>query len=143
MARITINLQEHAWGDIVIWIGGTPVYGARGISYNKNKEKTHLHAAGRDPRGIQHGKRAPSGDITLLQSAVADMNRAARALGYRNFLDVDTDIVVTYLSEYLVVTADKVVGASFSEIPKGIKEGYPYIEITKPFICLAIAEESI
>lgn len=139
---IRINQIEHSWGDILIWVAGQPIYGCRGVSYNKKKEKQHLHAAGRDPRAIQHGKRTPDGDVTLIQSAVAAMNRAARAAGYRDFLDVDADIVVTYLSEDKVLSADRIVCASFSEIPKGMKEGDPYMEITLPFLCLDIIEDA-
>lgn len=137
---IVLNQREYAWGDIIIFLFGQPVAGVRGIEYKKKKEKNFLHAAGRDPRAIQHGKRENEGSITLLQSELAALERSAKAKGYRDILDVDFDIIVTYSSAG-IVTVDRIMLASLSEAPKTMKEGDQNMEITLPFIALRIQEE--
>lgn len=125
-----------------MWIFGQPVYGTRGVNYKKTKEKSHLHAAGRDPKSIQHGKRASDGDVTFTQSELAALNRSAKAKGYRDILDVDMDIVITYMSEEAVVTTDIVRCASFSEMPKGMNTDSAFMEITMPFLALDVDEDA-
>lgn len=137
---VVVNGKEYAWGDIVVWIFGQPIYGIRGINYKKGKEKTHLHAAGRMPKSIQHGKRTADGDATFTQSELDALNRSARAKGYKDILDVDMDIVVTYGSSELVVTVDTVRSASFSEMPKGMNTDSAFMEITMPFLAMDVEE---
>lgn len=97
--KIRINGKEYDWGTIKIIMWGRPVVGATGVDYKLAKAKEALYAAGRYAKGIQHGQRAASGTLTLLQSEIIAMNRAAREKGYKDILDVDVDILISYIPE--------------------------------------------
>ncbi len=136
---VKINNKEYAFGDIQVFILGAFILGLKGIEYTTKKDKEHNYGAGRSPRGIQHGKRTPSGTLTVTQSEFEALNRAARAKGFKDLLDVDIDIVVSYAPEYsAVITTDVIQGASFSEMPKGMKEGDMSSTHALPFLALDI-----
>lgn len=101
---IHINNKEYAWGDITVVVFGRPLVGITGIEYKSKKAKDVKHGWGRNPKSIQHGKREYEGTLTLMQSELTALNRAARAKGYKDILDVDFDIIVTYEAD-LVVSA--------------------------------------
>ncbi len=134
---IRINNKEYAWGDITVVIFGRPIVGITGIEYKAKKAKEARHGWGRNPKSIQHGKREYEGTLTLMQSELIALNQAARAKGYKDILDVDFDIIVTYEAG-LVVTVDKVCCASISELPSGMKEGDAQAEISLPFVALDV-----
>lgn len=135
---VLINKQEYAWGDIQILIFGQPVTGTRGIEYKTKKEKELLYGSGRDARGIQHKRRETEGTITILQSELQALNRSAKANGYRDILDVDFDIVVSYAVLGGAITVDHIIKASISELPVGMKEGDAYSEHALPFVALGV-----
>ena len=136
---VKINGKEYAWGDIKIIMWGRPVVGATAIDYKLTKEKKLLQASGRYAKGIQHGQRAASGTLTLLQSEIIAMNRAARAKGYKDILDPEVEILVSYIPEdSAAITIDRIVCASFSEIPAGMKSGDLNSEHALPFVALDI-----
>lgn len=132
---IRINNKEYAWGDITTVMFGRPVVGITGIEYKAKKAKETKHGWGRNPKSIQHGRREYEGTLTIMQSELIALNQAARAKGYKDILDVDFDIIVTYENN-LVVTVDKVCCASISELPSGMKEGDAQAEISLPFVAL-------
>ena len=119
--KIRINGKEYDWGTIKIIMWGRPVVGATSVDYKLTKAKEALYAAGRYAKGIQHGQRAASGTLTLLQSEIIAMNRAAREKGYKDILDVDVDILISYIPEdSTAITVDQIICASFSELPSGM-----------------------
>ena len=121
---VKINGKEYAWGDIKIIMWGRPVVGATAIDYKLTKEKKLLRASGYYAKGIQHGQRAAAGTLTTTQSEIIAMNRAARAKGYKDILDPEVEILVSYIPEdSAAITIDRIVCASFSEIPAGMKSG--------------------
>ncbi len=134
---IRINNKEYAWGDITVVVFGRPIVGITGIEYKAKKTKETKHGWGRYPKSIQHGKREYEGTLTLMQSELIALNQAARAKGYKDVLDVDFDIIVTYESG-LVVTVDKICCASITELPSGMKEGDSQAEIALPFVALDV-----
>ena len=127
---VKINGKEYAWGDIKIIMWGRPVVGATAIDYKLTKEKKLLQASGYYAKGIQHGQRAAAGTLTTTQSEIIAMNRAARAKGYKDILDPEVEILVSYI--------DRIVCASFSEIPAGMKSGDLNSEHALPFVALDI-----
>lgn len=133
-----INGQEYAWGDVVITLFGQPVLGIRGIDYKQKKNKEALYAAGRYAKSIQHGRRESEGTLTILQSELIALNKSAVAAGYKDILDVDMDILVSYVGSNGVTTIDRIIKASFSELPQGLKEGDMNQEIALPFVALDI-----
>lgn len=136
---VKINGKEYAWGDIKIIMWGRPVVGATAIDYKLTKEKKLLRASGYYAKGIQHGQRAAAGTLTTTQSEIIAMNRAARAKGYKDILDPEVEILVSYIPEdSAAITIDRIVCASFSEIPAGMKSGDLNSEHALPFVALDI-----
>lgn len=136
---VKINGKEYAWGDIKIIMWGRPVVGATAIDYKLTKEKKLLRASGYYAKGIQHGQRAAAGTLTTTQSEIIAMNRAARAKGYKDILDPEVEILVSYIPEdSAAITIDRIVCASFSEIPAGMKAGDLNSEHALPFVALDI-----
>ncbi len=136
--KMRINAREYAWGDVSIVLFGQPVLGIRGIDYNQKKNKEALYAAGRYPKSIQHGRRESEGTLTILQSELIALNKSAIAAGYTDILDVDMDIQVAYADASGVTTIDRIVKASFTELPQALKEGDMNQEIAIPFGALDI-----
>lgn len=133
----TFNSKEYAFCDVQVTILGRPITGLRGIEYTVKKAKEALYGAGVNPKSIQHGRREHEGTLTVLQSELEALNRAAKEAGHTDCLDIEFDAVVTYLNEG-VLTTDIVRCASITEFPKGMKEGDLYSEHALPFIALGV-----
>ncbi|MCR9011960.1 MULTISPECIES: hypothetical protein [Porphyromonadaceae] len=134
---VRINNKEYAWGDIIVTLFGRPVTGITGIEYKTKKAKEAKFGSGRHAKSIQHGKREIEGTITLMQSEIIALNQAARQKGYKDILDVDFDILVSYM-DGVAITTDKIVCVSISELPAGMKEGDTQSEHALPFLALDI-----
>lgn len=132
------NSSEYAWVDVNVVMLGREVVGLRGIEYKVKRQKEALFASGRKARGIQKGKKEYEGTITLLQSELIALDRAAQEKGYEDITDLDFDVVVSYVPESGVLTTDKVVGVSITEIPRGLKVDDLQMEIALPFIAVDI-----
>lgn len=132
------NSEEYAWVDIKVMLLGREVTGLRGMEYKVKRQKEALFATGKKARGIQKGKKEYEGTITILQSELIALDRAAQEKGYEDITDIDFDIIVSYLPETNVITTDKVVNASITEIPRSMKEGDLQMEIALPFIALDV-----
>lgn len=137
---IKINQREYAWGDINILLFGQPVFGARGIEYTPAQEKEALTAQGYNPHGIQRGQRSYSGTLTILRSELEALNRSAKAKGYKDLLDVDFDIIVSYSTDGLAVSIDRIRFASITEIPQTFSQGDKFQEVALKFIALDIEQ---
>lgn len=132
------NSEEYAWVDIKVMLLGREVTGLRGMEYKVKRQKEALFATGKKARGIQKGKKEYEGTITILQSELIALDRAAQEKGYEDITDIDFDIIVSYLPDNNVITTDKVVNASITEIPRSMKEGDTQMEIALPFIALDV-----
>jgi len=132
------NSKEYTFCDMEVIVFGRPLFTLRGVEYKAKKAKEVLFAAGRKGRGIQHGKREYDGTLTILQSGIIALDRAAQKKGYDDCLDLDFDIVVSYAGDNGIVSVDRIVGASITEIPKGMKEGDLFMEVGLPFIALDV-----
>lgn len=135
---MVFNSKEYSFCDVSVFMLGRFVTTLRGIEYKTKKNKEVLYAAGEKPRGIQHGKREIEGTLTILQSDLIALDRAAQEAGKNDCLDLDFDIIVSYIGESLVVTTDRIVTASLTESPRNLKEGDLYMEIALPFIALDV-----
>lgn len=133
-----INNKEYAWGDVSVVLFGKPVVGCTAIEYKSKKAKEAKFGWGRNAKSIQHGKREHEGTLTIMQSELIALNQAARLKGYKDILDVDFDLIVSYLSDNGIITTDKISCASISELPSGLKEGDMQSEHALPFIALDI-----
>lgn len=134
---IRINKKEYAWGDLHTYLYGKKIGGLRGIDYKVKQDKTPLHAAGNYARSVQHGRRDVDGTLTILQSELIALNLSARAAGYADALGLDFDVILVYVANG-IVTTDKIIGVSITELPQGLKEGDPNMEIALPFVALDV-----
>ena len=132
------NSNEYAWADVNVVMLGREVAGLRGIEYKVKHQKEALFASGCKARGIQKGKKEYEGTITLLQSELIALDRAAQEKGYEDITDIDFDVIVSYIPTSGIITTDKVVSVSITEIPRAIKEGDLQQEIALPFIAVDI-----
>lgn len=123
--------------NINVVVLGRTLTGLRGIEYTPKMNKELLYGAGRNPKAIQSGRREYEGTLTVLQSELEALNRAAKEAGYTDCLDLEFDIVVTYVSDG-VISTDIVRCASITEYPKGMKEGDLYSEHALPFLALRV-----
>jgi len=131
--------NEYAWKDVIVTLLGRPVTGIRGIEYKTKQQTEALFAAGTKARSIQKGKIEIAGTITILQSEMNALNRAAKEKGYTSATELSFDIIICYVPENgLAITTDKLIGVSLSEIGHGIKEGDLYQEHALPFIAMDI-----
>lgn len=134
----TFNSYEYAWKDLTVAILGRQVGGIRGVEYATKHQKEVLFGAGQKGRSIQRGKKEYSGTITLLQSELIALNKAAQEKGFDDITDVDFDLIVSYAPAEGTVTTDKILNVSVSEIPSGLKEGDLQQEHALPFIALDV-----
>lgn len=130
--------KEYAWVDLSVVLLGRPVGGIRGIEYKIKHQKEVLFGAGNKGRSVQRGKKEFEGTITLLQSELIALNRAAQEKGYEDITDVDFDLIVSYAPKGGLITTDKVINVSITELPYGLKEGDLQQEHALPFIALDV-----
>lgn len=132
------NSKEYSWIDLQVVLLSRTVTGLRGMSYKIKRQKEALFAAGKKARGIQFGKKEVDGTITVLQSELIAMNRAAIEKGYDDITDIVFDVIVSYIPDGGTIQTDKIISVSITEIPSDIKEGDLYQEIALPFIACSI-----
>lgn len=137
------NSKEYTYCDVKVFIFGQLVGAMRGVEYKTKKNKEALFGMGREARAIQHGKREVEGTVTVFQSVLIALDRAAQLKGYKDILDVDMDVVVCYLSSEGILTTDRIVGVSFTETPRAMKEGDMFMEVALPFIALDVEQNII
>ena len=137
------NSKEYTYCDIQVFLLGRPVGVLRGNEYKTKKAKEALFGAGRYARSIQHGKREYEGTLTVLQSELIALDRAAVEAGKTDILDLDFDIVVSYTSESGILTVDRIVGASITDTTRSMKEGDLNMEVELPFIALRVKQNVV
>lgn len=127
---------KHAeWADFKLSLDGVNINGIRGIRYSKDYEDEHLHAAGRDPIGIQSGNITYEGEIKILKADVDAMNIAAQAAGYDDISDVPNLVIVaTYLPKGArIIKTDTLTGCKIGKLEQGWDQGAMHMDITLPF----------
>lgn len=132
--------REYEWADISLLLGGVDITGIRGIKYTEKAEKEPLHAKGRFAHSIQTGNVTIEGEITLLQSSVIALQKG----GGGSILGISADGVVCYgnPSEGDTMTTDRIIGISFTEVTKEMKQGDKNMEITLPFIAKRVKPDA-
>lgn len=137
---MSFNSRQYEWGDLTLILGGRDITGFRGIKYTEKGEKEALFAKGRHAHSIQTGNITVEGEITVLQSELIALEKA----GNGSILGLNIDAVVAYGNPTLgdAMTTDRIVGISFTEAPKEIKQGDKNMEITIPFIALAVVNQA-
>ena len=96
-------------------------------------------------RTFYRGNIKHSGTVTILQSELNTLQELARMnFGRPDILKLNLNAVVCYGNplEGDVMTVDRLFGIQFTEIPKGMKQGDPNMEIALPFVCTDIKYNS-
>jgi hypothetical protein len=134
--------KEFAWKNQTVTILGRTLAGCRGCTYESATEKEALHAAGKKTLSIQSGNETVTGELRLLRSEAVALNEAAKQAGYSSLKDMPVDIIVTYIPEVATtpIQTDIVVGAEFTNVPKGMNQNDKFEEITMPFLAIDLKE---
>jgi hypothetical protein len=134
------NSRQYEWADLTLVLGGRDITGIRGVKYSEKAEKEALFAKGRYAHSIQTGNVAVEGEITLLQSEY----EALVIAGGGSVLGLSLDGVFGYGNPALGDTPifDRVLGISFTEAAKELKQGDKFMEITLPFVALSVKNNS-
>ncbi|SDX11847.1 hypothetical protein [Flavobacterium degerlachei] len=137
---MAFNSRQYEWGDMTLILGGRDVTGIRAIKYTEKIEQEPLHAKGRFPQSIQSGNITVEGEITVLQSELIALEKA----GNGSILGLNLDAVVAYGNPSLgdAMTTNRIVGISFGESSKELKQGDKFMEITIPFMALRVLNQA-
>lgn len=135
------NSRQYSFADLTLEIGGKVITGFRGLKYSSKQEKELLHGKGNKPISIQRGNITHGGEITLLQSELETL----RVSGDGSVLGLNLDATAVYgdPANGDTVITDKILGIEFTEDAKEMKQGDKNMEVTLPFICLDIRNQSI
>lgn len=132
------NSKEYTYCDLEVVAFGRSFFTLQGMEYKSKKNKEVLKGSGGRNRSVQHGSRDYEGTLTILQSDLIALDREAKNRGYKDILDLDFDVIVSYASDNGIITVDKIVNASITEVPKTLKQGDLKMEIALQFIMLDV-----
>mgnify|MGYP003491345869 FL=1 len=137
---MAFNSRQYEWADLTLILGGRDVTGIRGVKYSEKAEKEALLAKGRHAHSIQTGNIAVEGEITLLQSEYEALVTAGKG----SILGLSLDGVFAYGNPAVgdPLITDRVIGISFTEAAKEFKQGDKFMEITLPFVALAVKNQA-
>lgn len=133
--RLLINGQEYSWADIRVTLFGMLVIGITKVDYKVACDKKARYAMGSTAHSIQHGNRSVEGALEITQSELIALNNSAKAKGYKDLLDVDFDIIVSYEKDN-IITTDVIKSASIKELPRTMSQGDTEMKVNIPFIAL-------
>jgi len=135
---MNINGKEYSWGDVEVVLFGRPLVGIRGIEYGVKQEKELQYGRGNKPYAIQKGNKAPEGSITVTQSELEAMLRAAGP--GKDLTDIPGfQVVVSYIPEEgAPIVTDVLRNCEFTEGTKSLKQNDKAMEITLPLLMLDI-----
>jgi hypothetical protein len=137
------DYKEFEFADMQVNIFGLNLTGLRGLMYKKTQEKELLYGQGNQPRSIQRGNKKYDGTLTVLQSDLDLMNRAARAAGRDDVTDVPgKDITITCVYQQVdgLIKTDTFIGVEFMDFEQGMKQGDKHKEVALPFVCLRMKQ---
>lgn len=135
---MAFNSNEYGWSNIRVVMLGKDVAGIRGIKYKVSKEKEFVYARGNEPHSISSGNKSYEGSVTLKQSEVEALERAAGA--GNDLTDLQPfDITVAYVPVGgSKIQVDIIQGVELEDYEKGMSQGDKFAEIEIPFKALRI-----
>lgn len=134
---MSFDSREYEWADLNLVLGGRDITRFRGIKYTEKIEREPLYGKGRHPIAIQSGNASVEGEITLLQSEV----QALITAGNGSVLGLSLDATITYGNPPDPQVSNRVLGLRFTELPKEMKQGDKFMEITLPFVALRVVNQ--
>lgn len=133
--QIAFNTRDYSWADVEIRLLDNSVVGAVGFQYIKRQLKTNIYGRGTKPIRRTRGNKEYEGSITLLQSELEALQDLAKASGLEDPVDfLPFSVAVSYENAEGVITTDILLYCEFIEIPKGMAQNDPNMEIELPLI---------
>lgn len=138
---MAFDSTEVKWSDLKFYLNGTKVVKFTALKYKPEQEVEEIYGGGDEPLDLQTGNRKYSGMATMYKSMIDAMNKAARAQGFRDLMDVPWTIVADY-KETLASprTADTLPNVRFTDYEKGMEQNAKSMPITLNFKCLRPVE---
>ena len=132
--------RQYEWADLTLILGGRDITGIRAVKYTEKIEREALYAKGRNPHSIQSGNIAYEGEITMLQSEYEALVKAGKG----SVLSLSLDCLFGYgnPSNGDAIITNRASGIRFTEAAREMKQGDKFEEITLPFICLNIKNQT-
>ena len=97
-----INGVAYDWGQIVVSVLGTPIYGITGVTYNEEQNMEDNYGAGNFPIERGFGQIEFTGSLTLQMKELELLSSVAQNGRIQNIPEFD--VVVSYLNDNAVVT---------------------------------------
>jgi hypothetical protein len=125
--RPRINGKTFSWVDISFTIAGQNVSGITAISYDDEREKENVYAAGSEPVAVSHGQRKYSASMSMLKSELDSLQRAAPN---RKIADIPAfDLPVLYVNDDGTFTRDTLKNFEFKKVTQDFKVGDKGLEV--------------
>ena len=132
--------RQYEWADLTLILGGRDITGIRAVKYTEKIEREPLYAKGRNPHSIQSGNISYEGEIAMLQSEYEALVKAGKG----SVLSLSLDGLFGYgnPSNGDAIITNRATGIRFTEAAREMKQGDKFEEITLPFVCLNIKNQS-
>ncbi len=125
--RPRVNGKIYSFVDIKFSIAGQDVSGITAISYETEREKENIYAAGSEPVGVAYGQRKYTASISFLKNEYDALKRAAP-----NFRIEDIppfDLPVIYIKEDGSFVRDTLKNFDFTKANNDFKVGDKGLEV--------------
>lgn len=138
---MAFDSTEVKWSDLKFYLNGTKVVKFTGLKYKSEQEVEEIYGGGDEPLDLQTGNRKYSGMATMYKSMIDAMNKAARAQGFRDLMDVPWTIVADY-KETLASprTSDTLPNVRFTDYEKGMEQNAKSMPVALNFKALRPVE---
>ena len=125
--RPRVNGKVFSFCDIQFTIAGQNVSGITAISYETEREKENIYAAGSEPVGVAYGQRKYTASISFLKTELDALKRAA-PLG--RIEDIPPfDLPVIYVNQDGSFVRDTLRNFEFTKQSNDFKSGDKGIEV--------------
>lgn len=136
---MAFDSRQYEWADLTVIMGGKDITKIRGIKYAEKADREPVFAKGRYAHSVQTGNISVEGEITMLQSDLESMVAAASG---KSLLSLNIDVEASYGNPPDANVTDRIIGVRFSEVPKELKQGDKFMEITLPFVALRVQNQA-
>ncbi|WP_432221254.1 hypothetical protein ACRASX_11030 [Flavobacterium sp. TMP13] len=131
--------KQYSWNDISIAMAGRIVEGIEDVEYTSKQDKAVLRGRGGKGHGITRGNKDYEGKITLWQSEVEAMIKAAPN---KDIHSLNFDIIWAFAPDDGGATViDVLASCEITEYKKSMKQGDKNMLVELPFIFLDVKHQ--
>jgi len=125
--RPRVNGKVFSFCDIQFTIAGQRTYGITAVSYETEREKENVYAAGSEPVGVAYGQRKYTASISFLKTELDALKRAAP---FGRIEDIPSfDLPIIYVNEDGSFVRDTLKNFEFTKQSNDFKTGDKGIEV--------------